>query len=131
MFFGCKNLLFVQYEPGDHWHLSVLPTLVLARSANDAGASPAAQSGRTKGWFLPVPPTLLRSYPTGQVKRKESSRFAVSRNERHCAASAPHSDEMKGDASPPRIHTQPAPTREVTRYRREHVTNYHPPVRVR
>jgi hypothetical protein len=34
-------------------------------------------------------------------------------------------------ASPPRIHTQPAPTREITRYRREHVTNYHPPVCVR
>jgi hypothetical protein len=75
---------------GRRWHLSISSTLVLARSANDAGASTAAQSGRTKGWFLPVPPTLLRSY-----------RCAVSRNERHCAASAPHSDEMKGEASPP------------------------------
>jgi hypothetical protein len=37
----------------------VLTTLVLARSANDAGASTAAQSGRTKGTalFLPVRPT--------------------------------------------------------------------------
>ena len=125
---------------GRRWHLSISSTLVLARSANDAGASTAAQSGRTKGWFLPVPPTLLcwhvsvsptvRSpYPTGQVRRKESSRFAVSRNERHCAvlirsanaaaqlvlrtqaerkaASAPHSDEMKGDASP--HHSTPLP----------------------
>jgi hypothetical protein len=61
----------------------------------DAGTYPSRQR-----WFLPVPPTLLRSY-----------RCAVSRNERHCAASAPHSDEMKGDASPPLIHTTPAPTR--------------------
>src|SRR5712692_5471711 len=53
-----------------------------------AGTYPSCQS-----WFLPVPPTLLRwhlsvsptllrSYPTGQVRRKESYRFAVSRNER-------------------------------------------------
>jgi hypothetical protein len=37
----------------------VLTTLVLARSANDAAASTAAQSGRTKGTalFLPVRPT--------------------------------------------------------------------------
>ena len=61
--FGGKNALFVPFEPGDRWHVSVLPTLVLARSANDAGASTAAQSGRTKGTalFLPVLPTLLRS----------------------------------------------------------------------
>jgi len=31
------------------WHVSVSPTVVLARSANDAGASTAVQSGRTKG----------------------------------------------------------------------------------
>jgi len=73
-------------QPGDRWHLSVLPTLVLVRSANDAGgldihsvnaasaasyaqtewkeASTAAQSGRTKGTalFLPVLPTPLRGY---------------------------------------------------------------------
>jgi hypothetical protein len=58
----------------------VLTTLVLARSANDAGASPAAQPGRTKGTalFLPVRPTpharlLLRS----QVERKAATYRSV------------------------------------------------------
>jgi len=53
----------------------------------------------------------LRTSPTGQVRRKESSRCAVSRNERHCAASASHSDDMKGDAPTPHFSTTPAPTR--------------------
>jgi hypothetical protein len=52
MFFGCKNAPLVPFEPGDLWHVSVLPTLVLARSTNGAGASTAAQSGRTKGTAL-------------------------------------------------------------------------------
>ena len=58
-------------------------------------------------WHKSVSPTVRSPYPTGQVRRKESSRFAVSRNERHCAASAPHSDEMKGDASP--LNSTPRP----------------------
>jgi len=79
------------------------------RSLHQGGAGTYPSRQRR---FLPVPPTLLRwhvsvsptlrsPYPTGQVKRKESSRFAVSRNERHCAASATHSDEMIGEAPPP------------------------------
>ena len=40
---------YIIVEPGIRWHLCVSPTLVLARSANDAGASTAAQSGRTRG----------------------------------------------------------------------------------
>src|SRR6266481_2767650 len=61
----------------------------------DAGTNPSHQR-----WFLPVSATRLRRY-----------RCAVSRDERHCAASASHSGETQGDASPPPVHTTPAPTR--------------------
>ena len=57
---NCSNAPLM---PGDRWHLSVLPTLVLARSANDAGASTAAQSGRTKS----TAQLVLRT----QARRKE------------------------------------------------------------
>src|SRR5712692_3046348 len=66
MFIGCKHAPFGPFEPGDRWHLSVLPTLVLARSANDAGASTAAQLGRTKG----TAQLVLRT----QARRKEKGR---------------------------------------------------------
>jgi len=66
MFVGCNRAPFVPFEPGDRWHLSVLPTLVLARSANDAGASTAAQLGRTKG----TAQLVLRT----QARRKEKGR---------------------------------------------------------
>ncbi len=58
----------------------------------DAGTNPSHQR-----WFLPVSATRLRRY-----------RCAVSRDERHCAASASHSGETQGDASPPPIRTAPA-----------------------
>src|SRR5713101_5936675 len=55
----------------------------------DAGTYPSRQRR-----FLSVPPTLLRSY-----------RFAVSRNERHCASTASQSGQMQGqrnyDIRPP------------------------------
>jgi hypothetical protein len=95
----------------------------------DTGTNPSRQRR-----FLSVPPTLLRwhvsvsptlrsPYLTGQVRRKESYRCAVSRNERHCASAfllslptmlriylrsgklqgstAAQSSEMQGKASPP------------------------------
>ncbi|HEX6108954.1 MAG TPA: hypothetical protein VFZ02_06025, partial [Ktedonobacteraceae bacterium] len=62
MFFGCKNAPFEPFEPDDRWHLSVLPTLVLARSSNAAAlalirltnaAKPLPYgSGETKGELL-------------------------------------------------------------------------------
>src|SRR2546426_6657135 len=73
---------------GRRWHLSVLPTLVLVRSANDAGAATAAQSGRTKGTalFLSVLPTPLRGYCC-----------AVRQNERQLPYG---SRKTKGEGSP-------------------------------
>ena len=55
---------------GRRWHVSVLPTLVLARSANDAGASTAAQSGRTKG-------TARLSYGSGKTKGEASQSSSI------------------------------------------------------
>jgi hypothetical protein len=60
---------------GRRWHLSISSTLVLARSANDAGASTAAQSGRTKG-------TSHLPYGSGETKgelplRGQSEREAL------------------------------------------------------
>ena len=53
---------YIIVEPGIRWHLSVSPTLVLARSSNAAAQLPLrGQSERE----------ALRSYPTGQVRRKE------------------------------------------------------------
>src|SRR5260370_24221448 len=112
---------------GRCWHQSVSPGTYpswqrgfaseqsqLANAASAASASHsgklqgvrAARSARTKGatlvlarlgWHLSVRPTLLRSY-----------RCAVSRDERHCAASkevwgtsAEHSGETQRHASPP------------------------------
>jgi hypothetical protein len=52
----------MEVEPGIRWHVSVSPTLVLARSSNAAAQLPLrGQSERE----------ALRSYPTGQVRRKE------------------------------------------------------------
>src|SRR6266436_8332216 len=69
--------------------------LHLFTGGGDAGTNPSHQR-----WFLPVSATRLRRYS-----------FAVSRDERHCAASASHSGETQGDASPPRVRSPPAPTR--------------------
>jgi len=63
------GMTFFRGMAGDHRHLSVLP-----------GTYPSGQR-----WFLPVSATLLRNY-----------RCAVSRDERHCAASASHSGRTKG-----------------------------------
>src|SRR6266851_2552220 len=57
----------------------------------DAGTNPSHQR-----WFLPVSATRLRRY-----------RCAVSRDERHCAATASRSGETQGEASP--LHTTPLP----------------------
>ena len=55
---------------GRRWHVSVLPTLVLARSANDAGASTAAQSGRTQG-------TARLPYGSGKTKGEASQSSSI------------------------------------------------------
>src|SRR5258708_1983088 len=78
--------------PGrDH---SASPWFATKGTRGDAGTYPSHQR-----WFLPVSATLLRSY-----------RYAVSRDERHCAASASHSGETQGEASQP-YPTPPPPLR--------------------
>jgi hypothetical protein len=99
MFFGCKNVLLVLFEPGDRWHLSVLPTLVLARSSN---ATALALIRLTNG-AKPLPYGSVETkgeHPLrGQAEREAGSctfcqrRWrvyccAVRQNERHCAVLA-------------------------------------------
>src|SRR5260221_8455720 len=69
-------------EPRTLYELQSQLQHVAARG--DAGTNPSHQR-----WFLPVSATRLRRY-----------RCAVSRDERHCAASASHSGETKGEGMP-------------------------------
>src|SRR5260370_23521998 len=52
-------------------------------------------------WHKSVSPTLRSHYPTGQVRRKERYRCAVSRNERHCASTAAQSPGLNGESALP------------------------------
>src|SRR6266851_3631952 len=100
--------MWAEKPTGRCWHLSVSPGTYPSRQRGCAAT--AAQSGETQG----IPCAVSRDERHCAVLTRSANaaaRLLLRSQAERKAASASHSGETQGDASPPPVHTSPAPTR--------------------